>query len=68
MRQGYQLSARHPTEGMIATFAEAESPSLGCQRCMEEFPPEEGYTEHRIRNFETKAEYFCKRKEPDSCS
>ena len=65
MRSGYLMTARHSCGEVFETYAEAVSPSLGAQRCLEEFPPEKDYTDHRIKDFETNAEYLCKRKEPE---
>lgn len=59
------MSAIHSCDELFATYAESETPSLGCQRAFEEFPPEEGYRDHQIKNVETGAKYLCKRKESE---
>lgn len=50
---GYTMSAKHPTEGIICSYAEARLVSLAAERCYEEFPPEENYTDHAVTNTET---------------
>jgi hypothetical protein len=65
MRSEYILTAKHSCGVEFASYAEAESPSLGAQRCLEEFPPEDGYSDQMIEDFQTKTKYICKRKEPD---
>ena len=65
MRQGYQLFATDPVEGPVASYAEAESPGQAAERCYLQFPLIDGFTEHKLLNIETRAEYNCKKKEPD---
>lgn len=56
---GYTLSATHPTEGIVATYAEAASKGEATYRCIEEFPWSEKWTEHSIKNTETGEESPC---------
>ena len=62
---GYQLLATHSCGTVIASYAEADDPNLGAQRCFEQFPANEGYTFHKITEIETGTTYLCKWKEPE---
>jgi len=55
-RVGYTLSARHPTEGFIVTYAEATTIEVAFQRCFEEFPLTEKFSDHIVTDTETGVE------------
>lgn len=63
MRQGYQIYATSPFKGPIASSTDAETPGEACEKCFINFPTEEGYTEHSVKNLETRGQYSCKKKE-----
>lgn len=44
----YQLYAKSDAEGIVGTYAEAATVEAAIVRCKEEFPEEEGWTNHEV--------------------
>lgn len=53
----YQIFATAPDGTVVASYTEGNSVLVGLQRCREQFPLEEGHTEHYIRDLETGQEH-----------
>jgi len=53
---GYTLTGKHPEEGYIQTYAEARTLQEAADRCYDEFPQIEGFSDRSVKNQETGVE------------
>lgn len=57
--EGYTILATEFLTGReVASYTEADSIELALERCKIQFPPEEGWDKHWIRNQRTRQEFY----------
>lgn len=50
---GYQLIATTLEGESVASYAEGDTLAVAYERCKQQFPPEQGYTDHELWSIET---------------
>lgn len=49
----YQIYATEPDKQIVASYTEAETIEQAIDRCLVQFPEDEGYYDHYVENLDT---------------